>query len=91
MASEWPALHAGAQLLHGLLTAAAHTGGAGGGAAGVGAARAGHLARRLMGEEHPEGSVPPNEMAIYIVVIVFLVISAGLMAGLTLGLLSLDK
>lgn len=86
----WGALHAAGGLLHGWLDAAPGAGGASGPLADS-AAHAGRLARRLLADAHPEGSIPPHEMAIYIVVIVFLVISAGLMAGLTLGLLSLDK
>lgn len=38
-----------------------------------------------------EGDLSPETTVAFIVISVFLVIFAGLMAGLTLGLLSLDK
>jgi hypothetical protein len=80
-----PPLGVAAVLLHGGLSALD-----GGSAHADGAARAA-LGRRLLALEHPPGSMPPNQMAIYIIIIILLVIMAGLMAGLTLGLLSIDK
>ncbi|PRW58116.1 DUF21 domain-containing protein [Chlorella sorokiniana] len=47
-----------------------------------------HAARRLLSEG---GSLSSGQTAVYIVISVLLVIFAGMMAGLTLGLLSLDK
>ena len=50
---------------------------------------AGAAARRLLAEN--AHSLSAGETAGYIILCVFLVIFAGMMAGLTLGLLSLDK
>lgn len=41
--------------------------------------------------QRPEGDLPPETALAFAVTSVLLVIFAGLMAGLTLGLLSLDK
>ena len=47
-----------------------------------------YLGRRMLGEDH---SLTPGAEAAYIIVSVLLIIFSGLMAGLTLGLLSLDR
>jgi len=58
----------------------------GAGAGGVAGWRGGR--RALLSEDH---SLSSGATAVYIVICVLLVCFAGMMAGLTLGLLSLDK